>query len=60
MIIDIAVENDNANFKMYPKDANFPYKFNFLDRTTGIIVQVGIDHNTFNGLMEKLNNEVTK
>lgn len=52
MRIDIAVEEKHAHFSV--DGDNFPYKFLFLDRTTGIIIDVHLDSETFRNLLNEM------
>lgn len=53
MRLDIAVEENQAHLSICA--GNFPYKFMFLDRTTGTIVDVNIDTKTFENLVAEIN-----
>lgn len=52
MIIEIATEKEEAHFTV--NGGNFPYKFIFLDRTTGTIIHALVDSETMINLAEEV------
>ena len=52
MIIEIATEKKEAHFSV--NVGNFPYKFIFLDRTTGTIIHALVDSETMVNLADEV------
>ncbi len=54
MIINIAVEKKHAHFTFDHPTHNFPFEFNFMDRTTGTLVDVALDLEAFKNLYKEM------
>lgn len=58
MKIDIAVAEENAHFRFDMPTINFPFIFTFVDRTSGILIEVSLDLESFEMLFQEIFSKV--